>query len=171
MSNLSELPDGVYVGSLSELTSTSIMERVSEIVWGMNSGDLFWSINGIGAPDMTVVYVPEWCRVENPIHLAYFSIEGSNEDSNTMHVSNPRVLVLVEKGGEIDIIEEFSTSNGNSCYWTNSALEVVIREGGKVRHSYIQSQSLGAAHIKWTSVQQVNVFLFLKSPTFGEGNN
>ncbi|KAF7828552.1 protein ABCI7, chloroplastic [Senna tora] len=154
MSNLSELPTGVYVGSLSELTSTSIMERVSEIVCGLNSGDLFWSINGIAAPDMTVVYVPEGCRVENPIHLAYFSIEGSNEGSNTLHVSNPRVLVLVEKGGEIDIIEEFSNTNGNQCYWTNSALEVVIREGGKVRHSYIQSQPLGAAHIKWTSVQQ-----------------
>ncbi|XP_028762445.1 protein ABCI7, chloroplastic [Neltuma alba] len=154
MSNLFGLPEGVYVGSLSELTSASIMDRISEIVCGLNDGDLFWSINGIGAPDVTVVYVPEGCRVENPVHLAYFSFEASNEGSNAMHVSNPRVLVLVEKGGEIDIIEEFSAENANQCYWANSALEMVIREGGKVRHSYIQSQSLGAAHIKWTSVQQ-----------------
>ncbi|KAI4315144.1 hypothetical protein L6164_027986 [Bauhinia variegata] len=161
MSNFSELPKGVFVGSLSELTSTSIIEKVSEFVCNFDDGDLFWSINGIGAPDLTVVYVPEGCRVENPIHFTYFSIESGNEGSKTMHVSNPRVLLLVEKGGEIDIVEEFSTNDGNKCYWTNSALEVVIKEGGKVRHSYIQTQSLSAAHIKWTSVRQVNdLFLY-----------
>ncbi|KAI4327258.1 hypothetical protein L6164_019742 [Bauhinia variegata] len=163
MSNLSELPKGVFVGCLSELTSTSIIEEVSDVVCNLDSKDLFWSINGIGAPDLTVIYVPEGCRVEIPIHLAYFSIEGGNEGSKTMYVSNPRVLLLVEKEGEIDIIEEFSTTDGNKCYWTNSALEVVIREGGKVRHSYIQNQSLSAAHTKWTSVQQVND-LFLPFP-------
>ena len=73
-----------------------------------------------------------------------------------MHVSNPRVLLLVENGGEVDVIEEFSTTDGNKRYWTNSALEAMIKEGGKVRHSYIQSQSSSAAHIKWTSVRQVN---------------
>lgn len=33
-------------------------------------------------------------------------------------------------------------------------MEVVIGEGAKVNHSYIQSQSMNAAHIKWTLVQQ-----------------
>jgi Fe-S cluster assembly protein SufD len=67
-------------------------------------------------------------------------------------------LVVVEKGGEVDIIEEFSNDdeNENEFYWSNAVLEVVIGEGGKVRHSYIQTQSLLAAHIKWTSVRQVN---------------
>ncbi|XP_061345095.1 protein ABCI7, chloroplastic [Gastrolobium bilobum] len=154
--NLSEFPKGVYVGTLSGLASTPMMEKVSELMCGFNGGDLFWSINGIGAPDLTVVYVPEGCRVEKPIHLGYFSMEGSKEGSNTMRVSNPRVLVVVEKGGEVDIIEEFSTMEGNEneCYWTNAALEAVIGEGAKLRHSYIQAQSSSAAHIKWTSVRQ-----------------
>lgn len=159
MCDFSGLPEGVYVGNLSEITEKGIMDRICEVICGMkDDGDLFWSINGIGAPDVTVVYVPEGCCVEKPIHFVYFSVEGSEEGSNALPVSNPRVVVLVEKGGEIDIIEEFSDVNGNKCYWANSALEMVIREGGKVRHSYIQSQSLCAAHIKWTSVQQVNAF-------------
>ncbi|CAK8539563.1 unnamed protein product [Lathyrus sativus] len=155
LSETSEFPDGVYVGSLSNLNST-VAERVLELVCGLDGGDLFWSINGMGAPDLTVVYVPEGCRLQSPVHLGYFSLQGSKEGSNALYLSNPRVLVVVEKGGEVDIIEEFSNDeeNENECYWTNAALEVVIGEGGKVRHSYIQTQSPLAAHIKWTSVRQ-----------------
>lgn len=132
----------------------SVMKRVSEFVSNSDCGDLFWSINGIGAPDLTVVYVPAGCKVENPVCLRYISVEGRDEGSNELPVSNPRVLVLVERGGEIGIIEEFLGKDGQKRYWANSVLEVMVREGGKVRHSYIQRQSLNAAHIKWTSVTQ-----------------
>lgn len=160
MSNFSDLSEGVYVGTLSGLALNSgvVAERVSELVCGLDGGDLFWSINGMGAPDLTVVYVPEGCRLQSPIHLVYFSLQGSGEVLNALRLSNPRVLVVVEKGGEVDIIEEFSgegNGNENECYWTNAAFEAVIGEGGKVRHSYIQTQSPTAAHIKWTSVRQV----------------
>ncbi|KAI6707496.1 hypothetical protein NL676_010458 [Syzygium grande] len=153
-SNLTGLPDGVYVGSLSNATSESLVKRVGEFVSNFDWGDLFWSINGVGAPDLAVVYVPAGCRVENPVHLTYYSVEASDEGSNKLPVSNPRVFVLVEKGGEVDIVEEFMGGDGNRCYWANPVLEVVIGEGGKVRHSYVQNQSPCAAHIKWTSVQQ-----------------
>jgi Fe-S cluster assembly protein SufD len=154
--NLSELPSGVFVGSLLELSDERIIKRVCEFVCNSDGGDLFWSINGIGAPDLTVVYVPAGCKVENPVCLRYISVEGSDEGSNELPVSNPRVFVLVEKGGEILIVEEFQGKDVKKSYWTNSVLEVVVEQGGKVRHSYIQNQSLNAAHIKWTSVQQVN---------------
>lgn len=152
--NLSELPNGVFVGSMLELSEVSIMKRVSEFVSNSDCGDLFWSINGIGAPDLTIVYVPAGCKVENPVCLRYISVEGRDEGSNELPVSNPRVLVLVERGGEIGIIEEFLGKDGQNRYWANSVLEVMVGEGGKVRHSYIQRQSLNAAHIKWTSVTQ-----------------
>ena len=142
----------------------SIMKRVREFASNSDCGDLFWSINGIGAPDLTVVYVPAGCKVENPVCLRYISVEGRDEGSNELPVSNPRVLVLVERGGEIGIIEEFLGKDGQNRYWANSVLEVMVGEGGKVRHSYIQRQSLNAAHIKWTSVTQVSsvcwVFFF-----------
>ncbi|KAK9266862.1 hypothetical protein L1049_027121 [Liquidambar formosana] len=152
-SNLSELPDGVYAGSLSSLSSESIMERVSEFVSDFE-GDLFWSLNGVGTPDLVLVYVPAGCRVEKPLHLRYYSVESGDVGSEKLPISNPRVLVLVEKGGEIGIIEEYVSEDDNKCYWANSVTEVVIGEGGKVSHSYIQSQSSSAAHIKWTSVRQ-----------------
>ncbi|XP_048131744.1 protein ABCI7, chloroplastic isoform X2 [Rhodamnia argentea] len=153
-SNMSGLPDGVYVGSLSNATSESLVKRVGEFVCGFDWGDLFWSINGVGAPDLAVVYVPAGCRVENAVHLRYYSVEASDVGSNKLPVSNPRVFVVVEKGGEVDIVEEFMGGDPNRCYWANPVLEVVVGEGGKVRHSYVQNQSPCAAHIKWTSVRQ-----------------
>ncbi|KAG6571839.1 Protein ABCI7, chloroplastic, partial [Cucurbita argyrosperma subsp. argyrosperma] len=154
VSNLTELPNGVYVGSLIDLPSESIAKRVSDFVDRKFVGDLFWAINGVGAPDLTVVYVPAGCKVENPIHLRYFSIHGGEEGSNELAISNPRVLVMVENGGEIEIIEEFLSGDQGRSYWANPVLDVVIGSEGRVKHSYIQNQSLNAAHIKWTSVQQ-----------------
>lgn len=151
--SLSELPEGVYVGSLFSISSEPLLERISQFV-SSSRGDLFWSLNGVGTPDWIVVYVPEGCKVEKPLHLRYFSIEGSEKDSKTLPISNPRVLVVVERGGEIGIVEEYMGEDGDKCYWTNSVIEVIIGEEGKVKHSYIQTQSMSSAHIKWTSVKQ-----------------
>ncbi|KAL3645644.1 hypothetical protein CASFOL_010824 [Castilleja foliolosa] len=155
LSQLPELPEGVFVGVLSRLNSEVIMEKVLKYVSSFQ-GDLFWSLNGAGAQDMIVVYVPEGCKVERPLHLKFFSLNGSDKDSKTLPISNPRVLVLVERDGEISIVEEYSCGDGDDerCYWTNSVMEIVIGDAAKVRHSYIQTQSFGAAHVKWTSVRQ-----------------
>lgn len=160
LSLLSELPSQVYVGSLSNLSSDDILKRVSEFVSLYESsfrGDLFWSINGVGAAELILIYVPEGCRVEKPLHLRYLSAEGAEKESKSMPISNPRVLVLVEKGGEINVVEEYVSGNGDKCYWTNSVTEFVVGEDAKVNHSYIQTQSSIAAHTKWTSVHQVNI--------------
>ncbi|CAN1843956.1 Protein ABCI7, chloroplastic [Linum perenne] len=150
---LSTLPDGVFVGSLS---GGEIAEKVSSLTSDFQWGDLFWSINGLGAPDVAVVYVPAGVRVETPVHFKYLSVEGAEGGSKVLPLSNPRVFVVVEEGGEIEIIEEFVSNEGNEdkSYWTNSVLEVVIGEGAKVKHSYVQNQSFNCAHIKWTSVKQ-----------------
>lgn len=155
LSNFPEFPDGVFVGRLSDLNSKDLMEKVSKYVSNFQ-GDLFWSLNGVGAPDVILVHVPEGCNVENPLHLRFISMNWSDKDSKTLPISNPRVLVLVEKGGEIAIVEEYVGGDGEErCYWTNSVMEVVIGEGAKVSHSYIQTQSFGAVHVKWTAVCQV----------------
>ncbi|XP_010540775.1 PREDICTED: protein ABCI7, chloroplastic-like [Tarenaya hassleriana] len=149
----SDFPDGVYVGSFTGLPD-EISGRVSEFIGDFDSGDLFWSINGMGAPDLTVIYVPVGCRVENPILLRYFAGETGDLQSKRLPVSNPRVFVLVEGGGEVGIVEEFVGIDENGFYWANPVLEVVVRERAKVRHTYLQRESMAAAHIKWTSVRQ-----------------
>lgn len=150
------MPDGIFVGSLCSLDSDGVIaKRVAEFVPGDGGGDLFWSLNGVGAPDLVVVYVPEGCVVEESLHLRYISSEGSDQGLKKLPVSSPRVLVVVEKGGKIQVVEEYVGEAGDDkCYWVNSVMEVVICEAGEFSHSYVQNQSLNAAHIKWTSVRQ-----------------
>ncbi|RZC72645.1 hypothetical protein C5167_048124 [Papaver somniferum] len=75
-------------------------------------------------------------------------------------MSNPRVLVLVEKGGEVGIVEEYFMYLGgvgdekDERYWVNSVMEVHIGEGGRVVHTYLQQDAPSAAHLKWTAVRQ-----------------
>ncbi|KAK9052972.1 hypothetical protein SSX86_029602 [Deinandra increscens subsp. villosa] len=154
LSQLSGLPNGVFVGSVSSINSTEITKRVLQFLPISIQGDLFLSLNGVGSPDLVVVYVPEGCKIEGLLHLRCISSEGGNKDSKKLPVSNPRVLVVVEKGGEIGIVEEYMGGDGDLSYWTNSVMEMVIGEEAKVSHSYIQTQSLSSAHIKWTSIQQ-----------------
>ncbi|CAL1374915.1 unnamed protein product [Linum trigynum] len=154
--NASSLPDGVFIGSLLSDSSLGIRDKLSSFISDFQWGDMFWSLNGLGAPDVAVIYVPAGVRVETPIHLKYISVEARESGSKVLPLSNPRVVVVVEDGGEIGIIEEFVSSEGNEnkCYWTNSVLEVVIGKGAQVKHSYVQNQSFNSAHIKWTSVKQ-----------------
>lgn len=146
------------MGSIADAPD-SLAERVFELIAEFPDGDLFWDLNGIGAPDVAVIYVPAGCRVERPLQLGFFSLEGGDGGLNGFAMSNPRALVLVDEGGEIGIVEEHSgcgDEDENKRYWANSVMEIVIGEGAKVRHSYIQRQAKNAAHIKWTFVRQVN---------------
>ncbi|XP_014519325.1 protein ABCI7, chloroplastic [Vigna radiata var. radiata] len=154
----SHLPPAVYVGPLSALSSSSLLHTVSQYLPHTFPGaDLFWSINGIAAPDLTLVYVPENCHLEDPIHFQYTPPQPPTiHPSDTMYLSNPRVLVVLEKGARAHITEDFSAEQGNDNdrYWSNAAFEAVIGEDAKLSHSYIQTQSFRAAHTKWTSVRQ-----------------
>lgn len=151
---MGDFPKDVFVGSLSDLGSDSeILKKVNDFVSSFG-GDLFCYLNGVGTQDLIVIYVPEGCRVESPLCLRYYSIEGADSGLNVLPISNPRVMVVVEKGGEIGVVEEYFGGDGDKSYWTNSVTEFVVGEGGKVKHSYVQSQSLNAAHFKLTSVQQ-----------------
>lgn len=89
----------------------------------------------------------------DPVHIM-FTYSGS--DGGSMMMSNPRVLVVAEKGAEVAIVEEhFGVGEEDGgCYWANPVVEIIVEEGAKVVHSYVQRQSSAAAHTKWTTVQQ-----------------
>ncbi|KAK9114802.1 hypothetical protein Syun_021599 [Stephania yunnanensis] len=157
-SRMEGLPEGVFVGSVLDIPSEGIVKRVSEVLGEFGGGDVFWSLNGIGAPDVVVVYVSEGCRVESPTAFEVFVWWewwwGVGE--GVMPVANPRVVVVVERGGEVGIVEEHcgGDGDGDECYWANSAVEILVSEGAKVTHCYVQRESANAAHIKWTVVRQ-----------------
>eukprot|EP01018_Ginkgo_biloba_P037234 Gb_08273 [translate_table: standard] len=147
LSNTTGLPDGVFVGSVSALPDTFAFPSLASM-----EGDLFSFLNGIGTPDLGVIIVPDGCKLDRPLHLLYYSQQGG-DDAQSVCVSSPRLVVLLGKGAEMDIIEEFGGSASKS-YWTNSVLDVSIGEHAKLCHTFIQAQPQHAIHVKWTFVQQ-----------------
>ncbi|GLJ13663.1 hypothetical protein SUGI_0217770 [Cryptomeria japonica] len=147
LSHTAGLPDGVFAGSLSSLPETFSLPPLEN-----DCGDLFSSLNGIGTRDLGIIFVPEGLKVEQPLYIVYFSRQGSDLQSE-IWVSNPRLVVVLGKGAELNIVEEFRGGEKRS-YWTNSVLQVNLEEEAKLFHSFVQLQKPGAVHIKWTFVQQ-----------------
>lgn len=147
-SHTAGLPHGVFVGSLSSLPADYALPTLE----AADGGDLFSSLNGIGTPDLGVVIVPEGCKLERPLHVVYYSQQGG-ENLQSLCVSNPRLVVVLEKGAEMEIVEEFRGA-ANKSYWTNSVLHVSLEEKAKLCHSFVQLQNPCAVHMKWTFIQQ-----------------
>jgi Fe-S cluster assembly protein SufD len=120
--------------------------------------NLFYDFNAVGARDVVVVHVPEGVNVaDDSVHIMF---AYTNSGAEIMLMSNPRVLVVAEKAAEVAIVEEqehFGVGEEGGCYWANPVAEIIIDEGARVVHSYVQHQSFAAAHTKWTVVKQVSL--------------
>ncbi|XP_020571621.1 protein ABCI7, chloroplastic [Phalaenopsis equestris] len=158
LSRLPSLPAKAFAGSVADIPSGALYEAVIAAAGELfHNGDLFWNLNGFGAPDLAVVYIPDGERmIEEPLHLRFCVVDAAEARSGRLPLSNPRILVVVGKGAELAIVEEHlgvESGEGNR-YWSNSVVEILLEEGSKVSHSYVQKQSLNAAHTKWTFVRQ-----------------
>eukprot|EP00250_Pteridium_aquilinum_P005494 c15579_g1_i1 orf=535-2178(-) len=149
---------GVFFGSISSLSDDHIKEfvvpKLGESAEWIN-GDFFASLNGIGARELGVVIVPEGVKMQNPLHVLYYSSQGGNKDEEKQAyaISCPRLLIVVGKGAELNIVEEFVGEAGK-LYWANAVVEFFIEDEGQVRHSYVQNQARNAVQIKQTCVAQ-----------------
>jgi Fe-S cluster assembly protein SufD len=164
LSSLDGLPDMSFIGSIQSILEGKVGSAVSqslELLGMVASGthdDTFMSLNGIGAPDVGVVFVPEGVHLEKPVHIIYYSsgrqgFQGVDENLSSVSLSSPRLLVVAGKDAQLEIIEEFLGESGSAC-WTNSVCEISLSQGAQVMHSYVQEQERNSIHIKQTHVSQ-----------------
>ncbi|CAM0879163.1 unnamed protein product [Alopecurus aequalis] len=166
---------GAHASALADMPPGSARDRAAAAIAasaGFSHRDIFYDFNAVGASDVAVVYVPEGAKMaDDPVHIM-FGYSGS--DGASMMMSNPRVLVIAEKGAEVAIVEEhFGTAEeGGGCYWANPVVDIIVEEGARVVHSYVQRQSSAAAHTKWTTVQQntSSTYEFVEVSTGGKLN-
>ncbi|KAJ7548105.1 hypothetical protein O6H91_08G117400 [Diphasiastrum complanatum] len=125
LSNLHDVPEALIMGSVltlpdkqvDSLVAPNLLESVSE-----DDFDLFATLNGIGARDVGVVIVPSSLKVEKPLHVVYYSSENcscTGSSGSQISLSSPRLLVIVDKGAELDLVEEFVGAS-QTVYWSNS---------------------------------------------------
>ncbi|CAM6115175.1 unnamed protein product [Calypogeia fissa] len=160
LSQLEGLAEGLVVGSISnlpkEVIDNYVLPRLSGAV-AKSQGDVFACLNGIGVRDLGVIIVPEGVKIADPLQIIYISTQRVPEqrqgEEPAFSLSNPRLLVIVEKDGELNFVEDF-VGAPDAVYWTNSVCEIVIAEQGQVSHNFLQEENRKSVYIRQTFVSQ-----------------
>ncbi len=132
----SALPQGVRLLHLASASEGAA--QLGSLLKPDNS-DIFANLNSARFMDGAHIFVPKNVKVEAPLHLLFQS-----HATNTATVSQPRIIVLVEPGAEVELIEEHT---GTGTYFTNSCVEIFVGENAELRHERIQRESTSAFHI------------------------
>lgn len=144
LSNLSELPPGVYIGNLDQLPKD--YEVAKYFAQQHGAEDAFTALNTAGGSDVAVIWADKNVVLENPIQLLFIA-DGEQETT----FAQPRTLVVAETGASISLVEEYI---GTGEYFTNAVTEVYVQANAKVNHTRLQQESEGSFHIGKTAISQ-----------------
>ena len=132
----SALPQGVRMLSLASASEAA--PQLGSLLKPENA-DIFANLNSAGFQDGAYIFVPKNVKVEAPLHLLFMS-----HANGPATFSQPRILVIVERGAELELIEEYA---GKGTYFTNSSVEIFVAENAWLRHERVQRESAEAFHI------------------------
>ena len=146
LSDVSALPEAVFVGNLAQLPDTHLPEIVKYLAQQEGGQEVFTALNTAGFADVAVIWAAANVTVETPIHLVFLSVAG---DSPTF--SQPRALVVAKRGSSLELIEHYL---GAQTYFTNAVTEVWLEENAQVQHTRVQQESESGFHIGKTAIAQ-----------------
>ena len=149
LSRLNGLPPGVTVQSLHEALAAT-PERLS--AWlgraAGEGGHAFSALNSALVNDGLFVHVAAGCTVDKPIEVLFLSL--ALDDSI---LAQPRNLVVLEAGASATLVERYA-SPGDSVYFNNALVEVLLDHGARLQHYRVQEESINAYHISGLYVRQ-----------------
>ena len=143
LSDVSGLPEGLYVGSLDNLPASY---NAAEYFAKQPGTDAFTALNTAGGKDVAVVWVDKNVAVETPVHLIFIT-DGESSAS----FAQPRTLIVGETGSSISLIEEYI---GTGEYFTNAVTEVFVESNARINHTRLQQESEAGYHIGKTAISQ-----------------
>ena len=144
LSDVSGLPEGVYVGNLAELPQKYPIQTY--FAKHHNNQEVFTALNTASCEDVAVIWVSKNIILENPIQLVFIS-----QAEKQASFSQPRTLVVAETGANLSLTEEYS---GTGEYFTNAVTEIWIEENAGINHTRLQQESDSSFHIAVTAVTQ-----------------
>ncbi|MEM9276511.1 MAG: Fe-S cluster assembly protein SufD [Cyanobacteria bacterium P01_F01_bin.143] len=146
LSNTTGLPEGIYVGSLTNLPEAFCKYFRPFLGTQPGKEEVFTSLNTASIADVAIIWAAPNIVVEKPIHLLFLSIA---EDAVTF--SQPRGWIVAENNCQLTIVEEYT---GSSSYLTNAVTEIWLGENAQINHTRLQQESVTAYHIGKTAVNQ-----------------
>jgi len=133
-SNVTNLPAGVRFMNLA-----SAPDLAHELGALTRPGDVFADLNSARFQDGALVIVPKGVQVEVPLHVVFVSDQEGPEATSSL----PRLFVVLEKGAQLTLVEEYQ---GRGRYLTNAVTEVLVREDAILNHERIQREGREAFH-------------------------
>ncbi len=148
LSDLSKLPEGVFVGNLTQLPEKHQTSIQNYLAKQHGAQEVFTALNTAGFADAAVIWVDANLVLETPIHLVFLSVAGE-----TPSFSFPRTLIVAEKNSSLSLIEEYvGTEEG--AYFTNAVTEVCLQDNAQINHIRLQQETQTGYHIGKSAVSQ-----------------
>lgn len=147
LTNLSALPENAQVLPLNkaigdEKFGAVVKENLGKFVGAETNG--FTALNTAFFNEGIFIFVPKNSKIETPIHLAFVA------DGET--ASFPHVLFVAERGSEATLIESYLRT-GETRYFTDSVVEIVLADEAKLKHFRVQRESHAAFHVGTTCAE------------------
>jgi Fe-S cluster assembly protein SufD len=155
LSDISGLAAGFYVGNWAGL-ATDQQEKLAPYLTPNQSDDIFELLNRAGSQDLLVVWAQKNAIAPDPIHLLHLAVA----DQTPIWIQ-PRILVVVEEGASLSLVEYYGTNSFNCSdipqnhpYWVNTSTQIYLAPNAQINHSRIQREAGDAFHIGNTVVIQ-----------------
>lgn len=86
------------------------------------------------APECLVIHVPKGCTVAAPLHVIHLSASAAAPGEKA--AASPRMLVVVEEGGAVEVVEEFAgiDESDSGAYFVNATAEVFLETKASLAH-------------------------------------
>ncbi len=156
LSNVSALPQDVYVGNLSNLSDSQKDKIVNHLGKSEGEKDTFTALNTAGLTDAAVIWINKNIVVETPILVLFLAVS-----SDTPNLIQPRTLVIAETGSSATLVEYYGTVTEhcldvqqNSPYFTNSVTEICLDSNAQINHNRIQRELGDSFHIGRSTITQ-----------------
>ncbi|MFN2531823.1 MAG: Fe-S cluster assembly protein SufD [Pyrinomonadaceae bacterium] len=94
-----------------------------------------------------LILVPKNVKIDSPIQITCIANGRRAEAANF-----PRALVVMEQNSSATFVERYA-SVGQKQYFTNSVVEVVVKDGACLDHYRLQQESADAFHVGMTAVE------------------
>ena len=166
--------NGVFAPAWSDVDATDQRVTISELfAWlarnpdfrldqaVFETADLALALNSAFMTGGAVVHVKKDARLARPLHLAYRFV------GDAPAAMYPRILVIVEPGAHLTLIETFDGPAGLD-YQVNGAVALVVGDGAHVERIKVGQESAAALHIS-TAMASIGAKADYREFTFTTG--
>jgi len=159
LSSAEPLPTGVVAGSLAEAleapeaSAGMLAQHLGR--WADERRDSFCALNTAFAEDGAFLYIPRGKVVEAPISLLFITAPDGQPA-----MSHPRNLIVVEEQGQLAIVEEYLSLEGDADAgdglraFCNAVTELAAGAQSVVSHCRIERSQLGVCNLSTLRLEQ-----------------